>query len=187
MKTIKTIITTLVVSAFTLIAVSAQNYKAPKIDASGKMYNSEGKHVGSVNEKGEIMDHMGTKIASVDGNGILIDAKTGKKLGKAEKNGNYVSYSSATKDGNDLTVSAPANGTCLVKNKDGKVVMEVHENYKMYGTCAAHCLENHMDHSKTLDKSKDSKMAAYVCPMHADMTSDKAGKCPKCGMDMEKK
>ena len=24
--------------------------------------------------------------------------------------------------------------------------------------------------------------AAYVCPMHPDVTSDKPGKCPKCGM-----
>jgi hypothetical protein len=26
----------------------------------------------------------------------------------------------------------------------------------------------------------------YVCPMHADQKSDKAAKCPVCGMDMEK-
>ena len=177
----------MVVSAFTLTVATAQNYKAPTIDAAGKMHDSEGKHVGSVNKKGEIMDHMGTKIASVDGKGVLIDTKTGKKLGKAEKNGNYVYYASPTKDGEDLTVSAPSNGICTVKNKDGKVVMLVHENYKMYGACAAHCLENNMDHSKTLDKSKDSKTGAYVCPMHSDMTSDKAGNCPKCGMAMEKK
>jgi len=27
----------------------------------------------------------------------------------------------------------------------------------------------------------------YVCPMHTDVTSDKSGKCTKCGMTMEKK
>lgn len=27
----------------------------------------------------------------------------------------------------------------------------------------------------------------YVCPMHPEEVSDKAGKCPKCGMDLEKK
>ncbi len=26
--------------------------------------------------------------------------------------------------------------------------------------------------------------AKYACPMHKDETSDKPGKCPKCGMDM---
>jgi len=32
----------------------------------------------------------------------------------------------------------------------------------------------------------DGKMT-YVCPMHPEVTSDKPGKCPKCGMDMVKK
>lgn len=27
----------------------------------------------------------------------------------------------------------------------------------------------------------------YTCPMHADVTSDKPGKCPKCGMALVKK
>ena len=27
----------------------------------------------------------------------------------------------------------------------------------------------------------------YVCPMHADVTSDKPGKCSKCGMDLKAK
>ncbi|WP_462244418.1 heavy metal-binding domain-containing protein [Ferruginibacter sp.] len=26
----------------------------------------------------------------------------------------------------------------------------------------------------------------FVCPMHADVTSDKPGKCSKCGMDLTK-
>lgn len=28
--------------------------------------------------------------------------------------------------------------------------------------------------------------AVYVCPMHADITSDKPAKCSKCGMDLKK-
>lgn len=27
----------------------------------------------------------------------------------------------------------------------------------------------------------------YVCPMHADVTSDKPGKCSKCGMALKEK
>jgi hypothetical protein len=27
----------------------------------------------------------------------------------------------------------------------------------------------------------------YQCPMHPEVTSDKPGTCPKCGMDLEKK
>jgi rRNA maturation protein Nop10 len=27
-------------------------------------------------------------------------------------------------------------------------------------------------------------MKIYLCPMHPEVTSSKAGKCPKCGMDL---
>lgn len=37
-------------------------------------------------------------------------------------------------------------------------------------------------------KVSDTKAtASYVCPMHADVTSDKPGKCSKCGMDLQEK
>ena len=29
--------------------------------------------------------------------------------------------------------------------------------------------------------------AAYACPMHPEVTSETAGRCPKCGMDLSKK
>ena len=76
------------------------------------------------------------------------------------------------------------NGTCLVKDKAGKVIAEVHENYKRFGACAVHCLTNKMDHNKILDESAS---AAYSCPMHPEVTSDKPGKCSKCGMALVKK
>ena len=38
-----------------------------------------------------------------------------------------------------------------------------------------------------LDTTKLAKGAVfYQCPMHPEVTSDKAGTCPKCGMDLEK-
>jgi len=30
------------------------------------------------------------------------------------------------------------------------------------------------------------KKSIYRCPMDSDVTSDKPGNCPKCGMEMEK-
>jgi len=27
----------------------------------------------------------------------------------------------------------------------------------------------------------------YICPMHPEVIKDKPGKCPKCGMNLEKK
>lgn len=187
MKTLKKITLAILGVVFAINFASAQNYKAPKIDATGKMFDKNGKHIGSVNTKGEIMDASGMKIASVDANGVLIDTKTGKKIGKAEKNGNYTYYAAPTKDGKNLTTAAPMNGTCMVKDASGKVVAEVHENYKQFGACAIHCLQNHMKHDEVLDKSKPKTSAAYTCSMHPDMVSDKPSKCGKCGMDMVKK
>jgi len=31
-----------------------------------------------------------------------------------------------------------------------------------------------------------TKAAVYKCPMHPNMTSNKPGKCPECGMNLEK-
>lgn len=33
-------------------------------------------------------------------------------------------------------------------------------------------------------KTENNKSASYTCPMHSEVTSDKAGKCPKCGMNL---
>lgn len=36
-------------------------------------------------------------------------------------------------------------------------------------------------------ESNATAAALYVCPMHPDVTSDKPGKCSKCGMDLKEK
>jgi hypothetical protein len=174
----------LVTSAIVLLmsASFAQNYKAPAIDASGKITDKEGNHVGNISKEGIITDVAGAEIAHVDGNGILVDAATGKKLGKAEKNGNYVPYLPKPEGG--WTVGPPMNGVCLVKDKNGKVQAEVHESYKQFGACAIHCTSHKMDHTKVLNENENA--VAYACPMHPDVTSSKPGKCSKCGMPLEK-
>ena len=42
--------------------------------------------------------------------------------------------------------------------------------------------------SKTADSNSTttSSKEMYRCPMDTEVTSDKPGKCPKCGMDLEK-
>jgi hypothetical protein len=37
------------------------------------------------------------------------------------------------------------------------------------------------------DAKMDSSAVQYACPMHPEEMSDKAGTCPKCGMEMMKK
>lgn len=36
------------------------------------------------------------------------------------------------------------------------------------------------------DTAATTPTGAYVCPMHPDVTSDKPGACPQCGMELEK-
>ena len=40
-------------------------------------------------------------------------------------------------------------------------------------------LDNHSGH--------EQQAAIYTCPMHPEVISDKPGKCPQCGMDLELK
>lgn len=54
-------------------------------------------------------------------------------------------------------------------------------------TAAGNCC----DTAKSADCHMTAKAAAakatYTCPMHPEVTADKPGKCPKCGMFLEQK
>lgn len=43
---------------------------------------------------------------------------------------------------------------------------------------------SHQDHNH--GSATEAQSALYVCPMHPQITSDKPGSCPICGMDLEK-
>ncbi len=47
------------------------------------------------------------------------------------------------------------------------------------------CME--MSGKMCTDKMKEMSAAMYSCPMHSDVTSNKPGKCNKCGMALVKK
>lgn len=60
------------------------------------------------------------------------------------------------------------------------------------------CGGDHAEHSQHEEKAKEVSQekssvkesfyqVVYVCSMHPEVTSDKPGKCPKCGMKLEKK
>jgi hypothetical protein len=79
------------------------------------------------------------------------------------------------------TICMP-NGECTMK--DGKKMMMKN------GDCMEMSGKMCNDKMKKMDKKKSTKkMEAmnYSCPMHPEVTSDKPGKCPKCGMDLVKK
>ena len=65
------------------------------------------------------------------------------------------------------------NGECITK--DGKKMMMKNGD----------CME--MSGKMCTDKMKNMGAMMYHCPMHSDVTSDKPGKCPKCGMNLVKK
>jgi hypothetical protein len=135
----------LCVMALSAVTLNAQNYKAAAIDASGKVTDNKDQHLGWVTAEGTVKDTSGVEIAHVDDKGNLVNAKNGKVLGKAEKNGTFVfHFNNKTKE--KLVTSPPMNGTCEVKDHAGKTVLLVHENYKNYGACAYHCLTMKKEH-----------------------------------------
>jgi len=52
------------------------------------------------------------------------------------------------------------------------------------GVAAPNLAFAHPRHHSGTTIAKKAKKVKYHCPMHPDVTSDKPGKCPKCGMEL---
>lgn len=80
-----------------------------------------------------------------------------------------------------------ATGECIMK--DGKKMqMKDGQCMDMNGKMDNCEMMNKNMKSSTEKKGENKNMAmTYTCPMHPEVTSDKPGKCPKCGMDLVKK
>ena len=50
--------------------------------------------------------------------------------------------------------------------------------------CCGSMGEAHAKHAEPAAAPTTQAAQKYVCPMHPEVTSDKSGKCPKCGMDL---
>ncbi|MEO7463422.1 MAG: DUF6799 domain-containing protein [Ferruginibacter sp.] len=89
----------------------------------------------------------------------------------------------------DMTMK---NGTMVMTNgectmKDGKkMMMKEGHCMEMSGKMGECSMMNKNMKTSTMKKSKNVA-TSYTCPMHPEVTSDKAGKCPKCEMDLVKK
>ena len=79
------------------------------------------------------------------------------------------------------------NGECIMK--DGKKMkMKEGDCMDMSGKMDKCAMMSKDTKSATEKKSEKQNMATtYTCPMHPEVTSDKPGKCPKCGMDLVEK
>ncbi len=72
------------------------------------------------------------------------------------------------------------NGECVMKNGE-KMMMKDGECMDMNGTM------DKCDMMNKTSKTDTKKAVTYTCSMHPEVSSDKPGKCPKCGMDLIKK
>ncbi|CCH03587.1 hypothetical protein FAES_pFAES01095 (plasmid) [Fibrella aestuarina BUZ 2] len=128
-----------------LLSAQSANYKHPmSINATGQIKDGTGVTVGSVSKEQMIMDANGKKIAFVDGQGNLVDAKTGKKMGRVGKNSN--TYMDANGD-LMFTVKDNADNTCDIFNAKGQKIGNVHDSYKG-SACALHCFQDRHTHKK---------------------------------------
>ncbi len=81
-------------------------------------------------------------------------------------------------------VVCPVSGETMLKSK-AKATFEYEG--KLYYFCHENCKEKFVkEPAKYIEKNADMQ-EIYTCPMHPDVQSDKPGKCPKCGMNLEKK
>jgi hypothetical protein len=68
-----------------------------------------------------------------------------------------------------------------IKTKMKKIIVLLIAVTASYATIAQSCCSG-----MAVAKKDTVQSAKYTCPMHPEVTSDKPGKCPKCGMDLVK-
>ncbi len=84
----------------------------------------------------------------------------------------------------DETVTCPVRGE-VMKKSEAKISTEY--KGKTYYFCCPGCKEKFLkDPEKYAQKPTEAK-DSYTCPMHPEVASDKPGKCPQCGMELQRK
>jgi len=82
------------------------------------------------------------------------------------------------------TVTCPVSGK-EIKKSEAKVTYE-HKGKTYYFSCEK-CKEEFIKNPEKYTQKKAEMKEVYTCPMHPEVKSDKPGKCPECGMKLEKK
>lgn len=72
-----------------------------------------------------------------------------------------------------------------MKKSEAKISYEY--KGKTYYFCCEMAKEKFVKNPEEYLKKKAEMKEVYTCPMHPDVKSDKPGKCPECGMKLEKK
>ena len=76
---------------------------------------------------------------------------------------------------------------CGHKMDKSEVKVSYEYKGKTYYFCCEGCKAKFVENPEKALQKKEEMKAVYTCPMHPDVKSDKPGKCPKCGMNLEKK
>ncbi len=142
------LIMALVVLAGQISFTQTVNSKGRVIDSKGDVY-IEGTKLGSITMDSIVKNANDKPMAFLKSGGVLVNSK-GKTLGKMGKDGlTYYNAEGAIvyklKENTD-------SETCDVLDANGKVVGNVHKNYKAMA-CTLHCFSNGID-AKTHKKSK---------------------------------
>ena len=143
--------------------------KGRVIDAQGDVY-IDGTKLGSVTMDSVVRNANGKPMAFLKSGGVLVNAK-GKTLGRMGKDGKTYYNANGTvvyqlKENTDTE-------TCDVLDANGKVIGNVHNNYKAMA-CTLHCYSNNMD-AKTHQKRNKMSNATpeYSTDLVCDMKVDK--------------
>ena len=75
---------------------------------------------------------------------------------------------------------------CGMTVKKATAAATAEYNGKTYYFCSSGCKDSFLKEPEKYVQKEQAK-DVYTCPMHPDVTSDKPGKCSKCGMDLVKK
>jgi hypothetical protein len=122
----------------TLLWSQSANYKQPMtITATGQIKDGKGTTIGLVSKDQIINDAAEKKIAFVDEQGNLVDAKTGKTMGRMGKDGK--TYSNAAGE-LEFTIKDNADNTCDILDAKRNKIGNVHNSYKGIA-CALHCFQ----------------------------------------------
>lgn len=131
----------IVIAVFLLVTFNVALAQNPKsqfiINATGKVLTDKGIEVGWIENDGSIKNAQGVLVGKIVGSKVL--DKMGNKIAEVSSDGSL-------KDGKGKIIytvlTTDASGNCKIVDASGKEVAKVHENYKMQGSCAFHCLKN---------------------------------------------
>ena len=128
-----TVLTGFTVNAFAQNAKDSSKYTFISIDGKGGIHNHAGTKLGFITKENIVKDNKGKTLYFIDRDGNVIDAK-GNKLGKASKNGSYYNNDGEVV----LQVKNTETERCEILDPKGHSQGYVHRNYKLHA-CAAHC------------------------------------------------